>query len=90
MEVFHANILIELKENESIIVEVNTDHLSTRLCTIKGIGQGYYDVASDSYRKLPWKVGDEVYVKNNQWDQVKHLGDTYLITRAEFVMARVS
>ena len=91
MDVFYSNILIDLKEDVKFngVYRPETEGLQARRCEVLGIGEGYYDVSSDSYRTLPWKVGDELYVRNGQWIEIEHGDEKYLIARAESVMCRV-
>ncbi len=89
MEVFYANILVELEDNDlsNGVYKSNEDSLQTRKCIITGIGPGYLNEQHD-YTPLPWSVNDTIYVMNHAWVQVEHNDKTYLIVKAENVMAR--
>jgi co-chaperonin GroES (HSP10) len=91
MEVFYANILVELMDNDlsNGVYKSNEDSLQTRKCKITGIGPGYLNEEHD-YTPLPWKVDDVVFVMNHAWVQAEHEDKTYLIVKAENVMTRVS
>ncbi len=90
MEVFYANILVELMDNDlsNGVYKSNEDSLQTRKCKITGIGPGYLNEEHD-YTPLPWKVDDVVFVMNHAWVQAEYEDKTYLIVKAENIKTRV-
>jgi len=89
MEVFYANVLVELEDNalKGGIYKSNEESLQTRKAKVTGVGPGYLNEQHE-YTPLPWKVGDTIYVMNHAYIQVEHEDKTYLIVKAENIMAR--